>query len=172
MHSLTAYTCEQALGQYCGQHVFGDPAQPEAPVPAAALAGSPAEHQCSEPSPEAYGVRHGLRALCALARKQAVRGVHVARRHGHVTLGLLGVAYQLAYLLQLSPYFSPALHLTRSRLARDDGSAAVRSTLPPMHTLSGVVPCYSPATVTATMFVCVRAVLPRLRFVDASPEGA
>jgi hypothetical protein len=46
-----------------------------------------------------------------------------------MTLGLLNLAYQLAYLLRLSPFFCPALHLSGSRLARDDGSAAVRSPL-------------------------------------------
>ena len=52
---------------------------------------------------------------------------HTARAHGHVTLGLVNLAYQFCYLLKVTPYFSPALSTARLRLVHDDGSAAVRS---------------------------------------------
>ena len=55
-----------------------------------------------------------------------------ARAHGRMTLGLLNVGYQALYLLGMTPFFSPALHIVGARIGRDDGSAAVRP--PSLHT--------------------------------------
>lgn len=54
--------------------------------------------------------------------------LHV-RQHGHVTAGLINLGYEVAYLLKMSPYFSPAHHISGVVLVRDDGSRAVRGLL-------------------------------------------
>lgn len=54
--------------------------------------------------------------------------LHV-RQHGHMAAGLLNLGYEIGYLLRMSPYFSPAHHISGVVLIRDDGSRAVRSCL-------------------------------------------
>jgi len=49
------------------------------------------------------------------------------RSYGRVAAGVLNVAFQLRYLLDASPFFSPALRLTGAILERDDGRHAVRA---------------------------------------------
>lgn len=39
--------------------------------------------------------------------------------------GLLNLGYEVGYLLKMSPYFSPAHHISGVVLVRDDGSRAV-----------------------------------------------
>lgn len=47
------------------------------------------------------------------------------RQHGHMAAGLLNLSYEVAYLLKISPYYSPAHQLAGIVLVRDDGSRAV-----------------------------------------------
>lgn len=144
----------QALGPYLAKRAFGDPSEVGVRVHEAAQAH---ERGDAHPQPDdegeltqlASGARSAdahsqgsaaasmqilllqLRCRAATATERLLAGMrtcaHTARAHGHVTLGLVNLAYQFCYLLRVTPYFSPALSTARLRLVRDDGSAAVRS---------------------------------------------
>lgn len=139
----------QAVGPYLARQALGDPNQIglRVPVPPPTRASSDvheAEGSEAEGSGPPSALAHGstaqsplfqlrlqrLRARAiALAEQASVwayDGLRAARAHGHVTLGLLNLAYQFCYLLNMTPHFSPALHIAGLRLIRDDGSAAVR----------------------------------------------
>jgi hypothetical protein len=80
----------------------------------------------TESTPSVYGAKHTLQLAWAIAKIRVQQALREARRHGHVTVGLACVAYQLSYLLNVTPYSSPSLHVIGARLVRDDGAARVR----------------------------------------------
>jgi hypothetical protein len=88
------------------------------------------------------GTAHISNAACVSARQSSIVeqirrrlrhcGVRIlrwlmhARQHGYMTAGLINLGYEVAYLLKISPYFSPAHHISGLVLVRDDGKRAVR----------------------------------------------
>jgi hypothetical protein len=119
----------QAAAPYSVHLLFGEVRQ--VPLSVVRHNSGEAERQSSssiaaESTPSVYGAKHTLQLAWVTAKSRAQWAIAEARRHGHVTVGLACVAYQLLYLLNVTPYSSPSLHLIGARLARDDGGARVR----------------------------------------------
>lgn len=101
---------------YVKHRLLGDP-EAAAPAITADGAGDTAATDAGQRdgAPEPLSLR--LRRLLATQLSRL-------RRHSHAAVGLVGIGYQVAYLLRASPFFGPGLHAARVCLVRDSGASA------------------------------------------------
>jgi hypothetical protein len=124
----------QATAPYCSHLLFGEAGQRHLSV--VSHSSHEADEHISdvvaaESKPSEFGAKCALQLACARAMKCVQWAIVEARKHGYATVGLACVAYRVLYLLHITPYSSPSLHLIGARLVRDDGSGRVRFRLLP-----------------------------------------
>jgi Pex2 / Pex12 amino terminal region len=115
----------QAGAPYLAERGFGDPQDAAAGI----ISGADQDgaERASLEEEESVEQRSGFKAKLHGMVTRLGSMLHHVRRHGHMALGLVNLGYEAAYLLKMSPFFSPAQHVCGVVLTRDDGSRAVRT---------------------------------------------